>query len=138
MIETFTSEKNFFRPLGASTFPLSFFDSGNSKILSFSYTLISVRRSSRKTSTIPTYHGNSKKRLFLKDTTKNSITAMETSSLINTEFGSWNYASLIEENRFSIYNTIYISLKLACGITRKTKTYFRIKTKTLFQNQRFG
>ena len=48
--------------------------------------LLSVRTPSRKTSTILTYHGNSRKRLDLKDTATNSIKTMETSSLLNTDY----------------------------------------------------
>ena len=65
------------------------------KILAFSDILISVRRPFRKTSTIPTYHGNSRKRIYLKDTTKNSIAIMRTSSVTNIEFSNSNYLILI-------------------------------------------
>ena len=46
-------------------------------------------------STIPNYHGNSKKRFHLKGTTKNSIKAMDVSSRLNTELGNLNDSSLI-------------------------------------------
>ena len=45
---------------------------------------------STKTSTIPTYLDNPKKRFHLKDTTKNSIETMEVSSLLNTDLGNIN------------------------------------------------
>ena len=85
-------EKNLFRPNGLSLFPLGFLVLIISNILTFSYTLLSVRRPSRKT-TIPTYHGNSKKRFHLKDTTKSST--MDISSLLNTDLGNLNDSSLI-------------------------------------------
>ena len=74
--------------------------------------IISVRRPSRKTtSTIPTYQGNAKKIFHLKDTTKNSIKAMDIYSLLNTDLGNLNDLSLIlQDNRLSMYDTIYISL----------------------------
>ena len=71
--------KSLFRTNGASTIHLSFLYSIILKILTFSYTLLNVRRPSRKYSVIPTYHGNSRKRFRLKDTTKNFIKTMEIS-----------------------------------------------------------
>ena len=58
------------------------------------YTLLSVRRRSRKT-TIPTYHGNLKKKLHLHNTTNSSIKTMDVSSLLNTDLGNLNDSSLI-------------------------------------------
>ena len=82
------NRKNLFKPYGASTVPLSFRYSIILKILTFSYTLLSVRRPIRKTSVIPTYHSKSRERLHLKDNTKNSIKIMEISSLLNTDLGN--------------------------------------------------
>ena len=48
----------------------SFLDSIISKILSFLHALLSVRRPSRKISTIPIYHDNLRKGFNLKDTMK--------------------------------------------------------------------
>ena len=62
--------KNLCRPNGASTFPLSFLDSNIPKVLAFSYTLVILKRLSRMTSTISIFHGISRKRFYLKDTTK--------------------------------------------------------------------
>ena len=56
----------------------------------FSYTLLSVWRPSRKTSTIPKYHINSRERFHLKDTTKKLIKAVNISSLLNTDLGDLN------------------------------------------------
>ena len=69
---------NFFRSIDASTFPLGF-----------------LRRPSRKTTTIPTYHGNSMIRFRLKDTTKNSFKTMDISSLLNIDLGNLNDSILI-------------------------------------------
>ena len=64
---------------------------------------------------------------------------MDIYSLLNTDLDSLNEASLIlKDDCFSMYNTIYIFLKFTCPICKKTKTYFLIKTKAFFQNQRFG
>ena len=57
-------------------------------ISSLSFTLLSVKRPSRKTIAIPTCHDNPRKRFHLKDTTKNSIKCMEISSLLNTDLGN--------------------------------------------------
>ena len=90
-------------------------------------------------STISTYHGNSKKRFHLKDTTKNPIKTMDISSLLNTDLCTLNGSNLIlQDDRFSMYNTIYIFLKITCPIGKKTEAYMLIKTKAFFQNQRFG
>ena len=62
------------------------------KIFTFSYTWVSSRIS-RKTSFIPTYHGNSKKRIQLKDTAEKFIKTMEIS--INTDLHDLNNSSLI-------------------------------------------
>ena len=60
---------------------------------------------------------------------------MDISSLLNTDVGKLNDSSLILKNdRLSMYNTIYIFPKFTCIIGKKTKTYFRIKTKAFFQN----
>ena len=69
-------EKNFFRPNESSTCPLSFLDSIISKILTFSYTLLIVRRSSRNTTVVPFPLTTVTQR---KDITKNSIKAMNIS-----------------------------------------------------------
>ena len=62
---------------------------------------------------------------------------MHVSSLLNTDLGNLNYSSLILKNdRFSMYNTIYIFLKFTSPICEKPK-YILIKTKAFFQNQRF-
>ena len=68
-------------------FALAFLDLIISKILTFSYTLLSVRRPIRKTTgnTIPTYHGKSTP---FKRYTKNSIKTMDISSLLNTDLGN--------------------------------------------------
>ena len=82
-------------------------------------TLLSVRRSSKKTTvvTIPTYHGTATQR---KDTTKNSIKTMDISSLLNTDLGNLNESSLIlKDDRLSMYNTIYIFLKFIWPICKK-------------------
>ena len=82
-------------------------------------TLLSVRRSSKKTTvvTIPTYHGTATQR---KDTTKNSIKTMDISSLLNTDLGNLNESSLIlKDDRLSMYNIIYIFLKFICPICKK-------------------
>ena len=53
---------------------------------------------------------------------------MGISSLLNTALGNLNDLSLIlRDDRLSMYNTIYIFLKLTCPIGKKTKTYFLIK-----------
>ena len=44
--------ENLFRPNGSSTFPLSFLDSIISRILTFSCTLLGIRRLSRKTTVV--------------------------------------------------------------------------------------
>ena len=69
---------------------------------------------------------------------KNSIKTMDISSLLNTDFRNLNDWSLISKNDCSIYNTIYIFLKCTSPIGKKTKTYFLVKIKAIFQNQRFG
>ena len=125
----------------SSTFPLSFLDLIVSKILNFSYKLLSVLRLSRKIycSTTPTYHDNSKKRFYLKDTAKNTIKTWNISNLLNTDLGNLNDLRLILKNDHgSMYNTIYIFLKFTCPVGKKTKTYFLKKTKPFFQNQSFG
>ena len=74
-------------------------------------------------STIPTYHGNSKERFYLKGTTKNSIKIIGISSLLNTGLGKSNDSSLIlYDDRLSMYDTSYIFLKFTCPISKKTKT----------------
>ena len=78
--------------------PLSFLYLIILKILTFSYTLLSVRRPSRKTSAIWAYHNEEKfprKRFHLQDTSKTSVKIMEFSSLLNTDLGNWNDSSLI-------------------------------------------
>ena len=121
-----------------SVFPLGFLDSIISKILTFSYTLLSVRRPSRKT-TIPTYPGNSKIRFHLKGTTKNSIKTMDISSMLNTDLSNLNESSFtLQDDRLSMYNTIYIFLKFTSPIGKKTKADFQIKTEAFFQNQILG
>ena len=78
-------------------------------------------------STIPTYHGNSKKRFHLKNTTKNSIKIADISRLLNTELGNLNDSSLILSNdRLSMYNTIYIFLKFACPICKTIELSFHL------------
>ena len=55
---------------------------------------------------------------------------MDNYSLLNTNLGNLNDSSLIlQDDRLSIYNNIYIFLKLTCPSNKKTKTYFLIKTK---------
>ena len=64
---------------------------------------------------------------------------MDISSLLNTDLGNLNDLSLtLWDDRLSMYNTIYIFLKLTYPIGKKTKTYFLMKRKAFFQNQRFG
>ena len=71
-------------------------------------------------STIPTYHGNSKKRFYLKDAKKKSIKTIDISSLLNADLGKLNDLSLIlKDDRLSMYNTIYIFLKFTCPICKK-------------------
>ena len=74
------------------------------KILTFSYTLLSVGRPSRKTSAIRAYHDEEKiprKRFHLQDTTKTSIKTMEISSLLNTDLGNWNELDLKESSLYT-------------------------------------
>ena len=77
-------------------FPVGFLDSIISKILTFSYTLLRVRKPFPKDygSTIPTYHGNSKIRFYLKDTTITSTKTMDISSLLNTDLDNLNELKL--------------------------------------------
>ena len=90
-------------------------------------------------STIHTYLGNSKKRFHLNNNTKNSVKGMDISSLLNIGLANLDDSSLIlKDDRLFMYNTIYIFLKFTCPIGKKTKTYFLLKTKPFFQNQRFG
>ena len=64
---------------------------------------------------------------------------MDISRLLNIDLGNLNDLSLIlEDDRLSMYTTIYIFLQFTCLIRKKTKIYFLIKTKAFFQNQRFG
>ena len=61
------------------------------KVLTFSYTLLSVGAPSRKTSAIRVYDDEEKitrKILDLQDTTKTSIKTLEISSLLNTDLGN--------------------------------------------------
>ena len=54
---------------------------------------------------------------------------MGISSLLNTALGNLNDLSLIlRDDRLSMYNTIYIFLKLTCPIGKKTKTFPDKKT----------
>ena len=54
---------------------------------------------------------------------------MDISSLLNTDLGNLNDVSLIlQDDRLSMYNTIYIFLKYTCPIGKKIKTYFLIKS----------
>ena len=91
LVACLIEEKNLFRPNGISTIPLSFLYLIVLKILTFSYTLLSAGRPSRKTSATRTYHDEEKiprKKFHLQDTTKTSIKTMETSSLLNTDLGN--------------------------------------------------
>ena len=81
-----------------SSSPLSFLFLIILKVLTFSYTLLSVGTPSRKTSAIRVYDDEEKitrKILHLQDTTKTSIKTMEISSLLNTDLGNWNDSSFI-------------------------------------------
>ena len=64
----------------------SFLDSIISKILSFLHALLSVRRPSRKISTIPIYHDNLRKGFNLKDTTKDFIKTMKIKNAKDVKF----------------------------------------------------
>ena len=124
-------EKQIFRPNGASTFPLSLYGLIISNILTFSYTLLSVRRPPKTTSVIPTYHGNSMKRFHLKLTAKNPIQTIQISSLVDTDLDSLNGSSLFSKNDCLSINNTYLHLsKFTCSIAEKTKTYFQ----TFFSN----
>ena len=84
-----------FRSYGESKIPLSFLYLIIFKKLIFSYTLPSAGKPFRKTTAIPTYRVNLRKRFHLKDTTKTSIKTMKSSSLRNTDLGNCNDSSLI-------------------------------------------
>ena len=50
--------------------------------------------------------------------------------MLNTELGSLNDSSLILKNdRYPMYNAIYVFLIFTCPICKKTKTYILLKTK---------
>ena len=58
-------------------------------------------------------------------------------SLLNTDLGGLNESNLILKiDRLSMCNTIYIFLNFTCSIGKKAKTYFLIKTRAFFRNQR--
>ena len=80
----------FFGSNGASTFPLSFTCLIVSKILTYLFKILSVRRPSRKISTIRPYHNNPRKRFGLKNTIKKFIKSMEILSLVKAELGNLN------------------------------------------------
>ena len=106
-----------------------------SNILTFSYTLLSVTRPSRKDycSIIPIYHGNSKKRFHLKDTTKHFIKTRDIFILLSTDLGNLNNQSLIlQHNRLSMYIILYIFLKFTCPIGKKNWNIFPDKNKSIF------
>ena len=64
---------------------------------------------------------------------------MNISSLLDTDLGNLNeLSSILLNDRLSMYNTTYIFLKFTSPICEKNKTYFLIKTKSFFQNQRIG
>ena len=94
----FIQEKGLFKPNRSSRLPLSFVDSIISKLFNYLMYIISVLGDLLERlycSTIPTYHGNSKKRFDLKDATKSSIQTVDTSSLLNTDLGNLNDLRLI-------------------------------------------
>ena len=57
----------------------------------------------------PTYHGNLKKRFYLKNTTKNTIKTLNISTLLNTNIGNLNDSRLIlQDGRLSMCKTICV------------------------------
>ena len=71
-------------------------------------------------STISTYHSKPKKIFHLKDSTKNSIKAMDISSLLNTDLGNLNDSSLIlKDDCPSMCNANYIFLKFHAPFFKK-------------------
>ena len=63
---------------------------------------------------------------------------MDISSMLNTDLSNLNESSFtLQDDRLSMYNTIYIFLKFTCPIGKKAKKYFLIKIKAYFQSQRF-
>ena len=76
---------------------------------SFSYTTRGCQGTFQKDycSTIPTYHGNLKKRFCLKDSAKNPIKTMDISSLLKTDLGNLNdWSMILQDNLLTIYDTI--------------------------------
>ena len=60
---------------------------------------------------------------------------MDISSMLNTDLSNLNESSFtLQDDRLSMYNTIYIFLKFTSPIGKKTKTDFLIKTEAFFQN----
>ena len=110
------------------------------KILTFSYTLPSAKRPSRKTRAIRTYHDEEKiprKKFHLQHTTKTFIKTMEIFSLLNTDLCNWNDSSLIKIMIvfFHVFTSIsiYIFPKFTCGIgVKKLIDKFPDKNKYIF------
>ena len=87
------------------------------------------------------YHSHFQRQLKEKTpfkTTKNFIRTMDIFSLLNTDLGNLNRQSFIlQDDCLSMCNTVYIIVKATFTFDGKRKTYFLIKTKAFFQNQRF-
>ena len=111
------------------------------KILTFSYTLLSAGRPSKKTSAIRTYNGEEKiprKKFHLQDTTKTSIKTMEIFSLLNTDLGNWNEWSLIKRMIvfFHVYHYLHLSKIYKRYWSEKTKRWISwSKQKHFFYNK---
>ena len=116
----YTSEKAFYTNWAVCVF-LGFLDSMISKILTFSNTLISVGKPSRKTTVVPfPFTTATQRKDPFKRYNKKFHEAMDISSLLNTDLGLLNDSSLIlQDDRLSMYNTFYIFLKFTCMIGKK-------------------
>ena len=55
--------------------------------------------------------------------------------MLNTDLSNLNESSFtLQDDRLSMYNTIYIFLRFTSPIGKKTKADFPIKTEVFFQN----